>query len=101
MKKLFISLLLAASLLLCLTAVSAESADVPQRLEDLPILQKSQKPENFSYTYQVNDQTLTVVTENLPENWSVTHAKYRTDYDNCDEEGFVTENRITWTFYSA
>lgn len=96
MKKLLISLLLAASLLLCLTAVSAENADVPQRLEDLPILQKSQKPANFSYTYEVVDQSLTIVTENLPENWNVVPI-IDTGYEKYREYGITTEDHHTWS----
>ena len=99
MKKLLISLLLAASLLLCLTAASAESADVPQRLEDLPILQESQKPENFGYNYLEDDQTLTVIAENLPAGWIVNGTLYRTqDGDETDvKEEWQSADHLTWT----
>ena len=99
MKKLLISLLLAASLLLCLTAVNAENADVPQRLEDLPILQKSQKPENFGYNYLEDDQTLTVIAENLPAGWIVNGTLYRTqDGDETDvKEEWQSADHLTWT----
>ena len=96
MKKLLISLLLAASLLLCL---SIANADVPQTINELPILKKSQKPENFSYNYFEDAQTLTIVTENLPAGWIINGAIYHSQNEDNPEvkEEWQSNDRLTWT----
>ena len=80
-----------------LPRLTGNSGNSMQTLDDLPILQKSCKPEDFSFTFQESGSVLTVAVSNLPSNWDVQGAVY-TDGDYRQElEDIVTEDRVTWT----
>ncbi len=95
-------LILALVTALCCGMAMAET--VYASLDDLTILQKTQRSglDMFSYTYSVDGPTITVNTVNLPANWRDVQAVF--SFYDSDRGRYITEdielsseNRLTWT----